>query len=108
VSHVNDDVSRIVAFFGGCRSVSFAGIRAPFLLPAASAAGQSTVELAGGLKAEVTSFGRARDTLNVAVRLPARPKDKNTAVILPFGEPSAFNDGGGKYTRRNVSGVAWC
>jgi hypothetical protein len=34
---------------------------ASFLLLVAAAAGQSTVELAGGLKAKVTSFGRARD-----------------------------------------------
>jgi len=83
-------------------------VLASFLLLVGSVAGQSTVELAGGLKAEVTSFGRARDTLNVAVKISNESKEKNTAFILLFGEPSAFNDGRGKYQSHNVAGAAYC
>jgi hypothetical protein len=62
---------------------------ASFLLLVASAAGQSTVEPAGGPKAEGTSFGCARDMLNVAVKISNESEEKNTAFILLFGEPSA-------------------
>lgn len=47
-----------------------------------------------GLKAEVTSLGRVRDTLNVAMKISNESKEKDTAFILLFGEPSAFNEAG--------------
>jgi hypothetical protein len=53
---------------------------ASFLLLVASVAGQSMVEMAGGLKAEVTSFGRARDTLNGAVKISNESKGQEHRV----------------------------
>jgi len=53
-------------------------------------------------------LGRARDTLNVAVKISTESKDRTSAFILLFGEPSAFNDGGGKYQSRSVAGAAYC
>jgi hypothetical protein len=81
---------------------------ASFLLLVASAAAQNTIDLAGGLKAQVVSMARARDTLNIAVKISNESKDRMSAFILLFGEPSAFNDGGAKYRARPVAGAAYC
>jgi hypothetical protein len=81
---------------------------ASFLLLVVSAVAQNTIDLAGGLKAQVVSMARARDTLNVAVKISNESKDRMSAFILLFGEPSAFNDGGAKYRARPVAGAAYC
>ena len=83
-------------------------VLASFLLLVASAAAQNTIDLAGGLKAQVVSMARARDTLNIAVKISNESKDRMSAFILLFGEPSAFNDGGAKYRARPVAGAAYC
>jgi len=38
------------------------------------------------------------------MKISNESKEKNTAFILLFGEPAAFNDGGGKCQGRNVTG----
>ncbi len=53
-------------------------------------------------------MARARDTLNIAVKISNESKDRMSAFILLFGEPSAFNDGGAKYRARPVAGAAYC
>src|SRR5580698_9064192 len=82
-------------------------ILALLLLLVAAAAGQNAVDLAGGLKAEVVSMGRTRGTLTLAVRISNDSKD--TAFILLFGEPSAFDDAGEQFSTVNaVTGAAYC
>jgi hypothetical protein len=79
------------------------------LLPllVAAAFGQNTLELAGGLKAEVVSMSRMHDTLTLAVRISNDSKD--SASILLFGEPSAFDDAGEQFSIVNaVTGAAYC
>jgi len=53
-------------------------------------------------------MARARDALNIAVKISNESRDRTSAFILLFGEPSAFNDGGGKYQYRTVAGAAFC
>jgi hypothetical protein len=78
-----------------------------FLLLVAAAAGENTVELAGGLKAEVVSMDRMHGTLTLAVRISNNSKD--SAFILLFGEPSAFDDAGEQFSIVNaVTGAAYC
>jgi hypothetical protein len=78
------------------------------LLLAAAAAGQTTIDLAGGLKAQVIALSRAGEILNVAVKISNESKDRTSAFILLYAKPSAFNDGGGTYKIRSVNGVAYC
>lgn len=77
------------------------------LLTAAAACQSTTVELNGGLQAQIISMGRDRGSLTVAVKITNTGKDH--AFMLLFGEPSAFDDAGGRFSIvRGVTGVAYC
>jgi hypothetical protein len=77
------------------------------LLVAGAAAQAPTVELNGGLQARIISLGRDRGTLSVGVKITNTGKDY--AFILLFGEPSAFDDAGGRFgIVHAVTGVAYC
>src|SRR5271166_647445 len=81
---------------------------ASFLLVVAAAAGQApTVELNAGLQARIISLGRDRGYLSVGVKITNSGKDH--AFMLLFGEPSAFDDAGGRFSIVHaVTGVAYC
>jgi hypothetical protein len=77
------------------------------LLVAGAAAQAPTVDLNGGLQARIISLGRDRGVLSVGVKITNPGKDY--AFILLFGEPSAFDDAGGRFgIVHAVTGVAYC
>ena len=88
---------------------------APFLLLVASAAAQNTPipeeiptsQLPGGLKGEIILLAKNGNQLNIAVKI-TNESSRSDAFILLMGEPSTFDDAGGRYGKRAISGVAWC
>jgi hypothetical protein len=87
------------------RGLAFASC---LLLLAGSAAAETTVRLSGGLKGEVIQMGREGRVLTLAMKITNESKDAD-AFILLFGEPSAFDDAGGRWNIvQAVTGVAYC
>jgi hypothetical protein len=79
------------------------------LLLVASASAETSVRLAAGLlKGEVIQMGREGRVLTLALKITNESKDAD-AFILLFGEPSAFDDAGGRWNIvQSVVGVAYC
>jgi len=70
-----------------------------------------TVQLNGGLEAQILSLGRSnkgyRIDLNAAIKITNTGKD--TAFIMFYGAPSAFDSAGTKFENfDSLTGVAYC
>lgn len=87
------------------------------VLLALAAAGQKadenrTVQLNGGLQAQILSLGRdsstPRPVLTAAIKISNT--GQNHAFVMLYGEPSAIDDAGGKFEPAPgaVSGIAYC
>ncbi len=63
-----------------------------------------TSQLPGGLKGEIILLAKNGNQLNIAVKI-TNESSRGDAFILLFGEPSTFDDAGGKYGKRAISGV---
>jgi hypothetical protein len=86
-----------------------AKLLASCLLLVAGAAGQQnpTVELNGGLEAQLLTLGRdARSILTAAVRITNKGQDH--VFLLFIGPPSAVDNAGGVFDFQSVNGVAFC
>lgn len=86
-----------------------AKILASSLLLVATAAAKTSVELAAHmLKGEVVQMGRNGRVLTIAMKITNLSKDAE-AFVLVFGEPSAFDDAGGRWNIvQGVTGMAYC
>jgi hypothetical protein len=89
---------------------------APFLLLAASAAGQNTPipvelptsQLPGGLKGEITMLAKNKGILSIAVKITNEGGSRGDAMVLMFGPTSVFDEAGNRYEQRSITGVAYC
>jgi hypothetical protein len=94
---------------GKINGIMKAQLFASYLLLAATAAANTSVRLASGLlKGEIIQMGREGRSLSLALKITNDSKDAD-AFILLFGEPSAFDDAGGRWNIvQAVTGVAYC
>jgi len=78
------------------------------LLVATAAAQEApTVELNGGMQAQLLSLGRKGYGVTAAFKIANKGQDH--VFLLPFGAPSAIDDAGVRFdVMQAVNGVAFC